>query len=77
MLRRRKAADRSRALSRADVERLLTRDDIAIRERTLWRLLYETAARSAEVLRLDVEDLDLPNRKAKVRRKGGAIHVIV
>ncbi|MGH3233646.1 MAG: tyrosine-type recombinase/integrase, partial [Streptosporangiaceae bacterium] len=75
--RRRKAPDRSRALSRADVERLLTRDDIAIRERTLWRLLYETAARSAEVLRLDVEDLDLPNRKAKVRRKGGAIDVIV
>ena len=75
--RRRKAPDRSRALSRADVERLLTRDDIAIRERVLWRMLYETAARSAEVLRLDVEDLDLPNRKAKVRRKGGAIDVIV
>ena len=75
--RRQRAADRSRALSRADVERLLTREDISIRERTLWRLLYETAARSAEVLRLDVEDLDLPNRKAKVRRKGGAIDVIV
>jgi integrase len=75
--RRRKAPDRSRALSRADVERLLTRDDTAIRERTLWRLLYETAARSAEVLRLDVEDLDMPNRKAKVLRKGGAIDVIV
>ena len=75
--RRQRAADRSRALSRADVERLLTREDTGIRERTLWRLLYETAARSAEVLRLDVEDLDLPNRKAKVRRKGGAIDVIV
>ena len=75
--RRQRAADRSRALSRADVERLLTREDIGIRERTLWRLLYETAARSAEVLRLDVGDLDLPNRRAKVRRKGGAIDVIV
>jgi len=75
--RRQRASDRSRALSRADVDRLLTREDISIRERTLWRLLYETAARSAEVLRLDVEDLDLPNRKAKVRRKGGAIDVIV
>jgi len=40
-------------------------------------MLYETAARSAEVLRLDVEDLDLANRRAKVRRKGGAIDVIV
>jgi len=77
LLRRRgRAPDRSRALSRADVEALLTREDISIRERTLWRLLYETAARSAEVLRLDVGDLDLPNRCAKVRRKGGAVDVI-
>ena len=75
--RRRRAPDRSRALSRADVEALLTREDIALRERVLWRLLYETAARSAEVLRLDVGDLDLANRRAKVRRKGGVIDVIV
>ena len=78
MLERRKPRpDRSRALSRADVEQLLTREDIGIRERTLWRMLYETAARSAEVLALDVEDLDLPNRCARVRRKGGAIDIIV
>ncbi len=75
--RRRRAPDRSRALARADVEQLLTREDIALRERVLWRMLYETAARSAEVLRLDAGDLDLPNRKAKVRRKGGAIDTIV
>lgn len=75
--RRRRAPDRSRALSRADVEALLSRDDVALREKVLWRLLYETAARSAEVLRLDVGDLDLPNRRAKVRRKGGAIDIIV
>ena len=67
----------SRALSRAEVEQLLTREDISLRERTLWRMLYETAARSAEVLALDVEDLDLPNRRARVRRKGGAVDVIV
>ena len=78
LLRRRKRAqDRSRDMSRADVEQLLTREHIAIRERVLWRLLYETAARSAEVLRLDVEDLNLPNRRARVRRKGGAIDIIV
>jgi integrase len=75
--RRKRAADRSRALSRADVDRLLTREDIAIRERVLWRLLYESAARSAEVLRLDVGDLDLANRRAQVTRKGGAVDVIV
>ena len=69
--------DRSRALSRAEVERLLTDEHFPLRERALWRMLYETAARSAEVLRLDVEDLDLANRRAKVRRKGGAVDVIV
>lgn len=74
---RKAAPDRSRALSRAEVEELLTREGVSLRERTLWRMLYETAARSAEVLRLDVEDLDLPNRRARVRRKGGAIDVIV
>ena len=42
--RRQRRADRSRALSRADVEWLLTRKDIAIHERVLWRMLYETAA---------------------------------
>jgi integrase len=40
-------------------------------------MLYESAARSAEVLRLDVEDLDLINRREKVRRKGGAVDIIV
>ena len=40
-------------------------------------MLYETAARSAEVLALDVGNLDMPNRKARVRRKGGAVDVIV
>jgi integrase len=75
--RRQRAADRSRALTRADVERLLSREDIGIRERVLWRLLYETAARSAEVLRLDVEDLDQPNRRAKVIRKGSAVDWVI
>lgn len=78
MLKRRKPrADRSRALSVAEVEQLLAREDISLRERVLWRMLYETAARSAEVLALNVEDLDLPNRRARVRRKGGALDWIV
>jgi integrase len=74
---RRLPEDRSRAMSRAEVDELLTRDGIALRERTLWRMLYETAARSAEVLALNVPDLDLPNRRAPVRRKGGAVDVII
>ncbi len=77
LVRRRPRPDRARALSRSEVDQLLTRKDISLRERTFWRVLYETASRSAEVLALDVEDLDLPNRCARVRRKGGAIDIIV
>jgi integrase len=78
MLRRRKPRpDRTRVLSRAEVERLLTREDISLRERTLWRMLYETAASSAEVLALDIDDLDLSKRCARVRRKGGMVDIIV
>jgi integrase len=74
--RRTPRADRDRALSREQVEELLT-GDAPLRERTLWRLLYETAARVSEVLALDVEDLDRPNRQTRVTRKGGAADVIV
>jgi integrase/recombinase XerD len=65
--------DRTRALTRAQLERLFARHDLPLRERTLWRLLYETAARANELLALDVEDLDLANRRARVRSKGGAV----
>jgi integrase len=75
--RRRPRPDRSRALGRGDVDELLTREDIPLRERTLWRMLYETAARAGEVLGLDVPDLDLPNRCGRVRRKGGQLDTIV
>jgi integrase/recombinase XerD len=71
--RRRERIDRTRALTRAQLERLFARRDLPLRERTLWRLLYETAARANELLALDVEDLDLANRRARVRSKGGAV----
>jgi len=62
--RRKEHADATRALPRARVDRLLSRRDIPLREKTLWRMLYETAARSAEVLALDIGGLDLPSRCA-------------
>jgi integrase len=34
-------------------------------------MLYETAARASEILALNVEDLDLEQRRAAVRSKGG------
>ena len=69
--------DRSRALDRAAIEKLLTSQKIPLRERCLWSLLYDSAARSAEVLRLDVPDLDLANHRSRVTRKGGGHDVIV
>ena len=62
-----------RALTRGQLERLFGRRDLPLRERNLWRLLYETAARANELLALDVADLDLANRRARVHSKGGAV----
>jgi site-specific recombinase XerD len=64
--------DRTRALTREQIASLWRRYDVALRERTLWRLLYETAARANEILSLDIEDLDLRSKRARVRSKGGA-----
>ncbi len=69
--------DRDRALSRDQVEALLADDRHSLRDRLLWRMAYETAARSSELLGLDVTDLDMANRRARIRRKGGAMDVIV
>ena len=50
------------------IERALSRRDVPLREKTLWRMLYETAARTQEVLSADVTDLDLENKRLRVRR---------
>lgn len=67
--------DNSRAMTRDEVTELLD-SDAPLRERTLWRMLYESAARAEEILTLDIEDLDTVNRCASVVRKGGARDVI-
>lgn len=69
--RRREPEDRTKAIPEASLERLFRRPDLAVREKCLWRLLYETAARADEVLSADVADLDLDNKRLQVRRKGG------
>lgn len=48
------------------LEALWSRPDLPLRERTLWRLLHESAAGVTAVLSLNVEDLDLDNRRARV-----------
>ncbi|WP_187414079.1 site-specific integrase [Nonomuraea sp. PA05] len=71
--RRKESVDETRAVAKTTIHRLLSRRDIPLREKTLWRMLYETAAWAAEILALNVEDLDLEHRRAPVQAKGGAI----
>lgn len=70
---RREPTDRTRSLPKAAPERLFARRDVAPRDKTLWRLLYETAAGTNEALCLNVEDVDIPNRRATVRGKNGEL----
>jgi integrase len=69
--RRAEPADRTKAIPASSLARLFRREDVAIREKCLWRLLYETAARAEEILSANVEDLDLENKRLRVVRKGG------
>lgn len=52
-----------RAIPRARLDKLFVDDRHGLRERVLWRMLYETAARAEELLSLNVEDLDLVFRR--------------
>jgi len=67
-----RATDRTKALTREEVERILTMK-ASLRDRTFWTMLYETAARASEILALDMADLDIANRRARVTRKGGEV----
>jgi site-specific recombinase XerD len=69
--RRKVTRARDKSLPRARLERLFTDDRNQLRERVLWRMLYETCARAEEILSLDVPDLDMEFRRALVVEKGG------
>ncbi|MFF0966937.1 site-specific integrase [Streptomyces sp. NPDC003703] len=56
--------------SKMAIDRLIARRDVHLREKTLWRMLYETCARSEEILDVNIEDLDLAGRRAPVKSKG-------
>jgi site-specific recombinase XerD len=66
-------ATTERAIPYPDLEALWSRKDFALREKMLWRMLYETAGRASEVLSLNVEDLNQPERTAIVVGKGGGV----
>ena len=64
------------ALRAAKIEAVLDLG-VPLQEKTLRATLYETAARSSEVLALDVRDLDRCNRRSEVTCQGSAVDVIV
>ena len=74
---RRRRTDNTRAVPLGDLEELWRRRDVPLREKLLWRMLYETAARASEVLALDVGDLDRARRRARIRSKGGSVDMVV
>lgn len=67
--RRAEKHDQTRGIPLAGLERPLERREVAMRERTVGRLLYETAARADEMLRLNLEDLDVAGKRARTRSK--------
>lgn len=64
--------DHSRALTVAQID-ALWHLPVGVRNKTLWGLLFESAARANEILTLDVADLDPVNRWARVVSKGGVV----
>lgn len=69
-------ADDSKAIPLAELKRLWNNRDTPLRERALWRLLYDSASRTETVLGLDVPDLDLASRQARARVKDGHIQLL-
>jgi integrase len=61
----------TRVRDRERIDRLIADKRRPLEDRTLWSMLYSTAARAEEVLRLDVSDLDRANRRARTIGKGG------
>jgi integrase len=57
-------ADRTKAIPLPELERLWRRDNVGVRDKALWRLLYETAARACEALSINIEDVDLDDKRA-------------
>ncbi|MEU4703728.1 hypothetical protein [Nonomuraea dietziae] len=53
-----------------EIDRLIARREVDLREKTLYRMLYETAARIEELPGVNIEDLDFAGRWCRVQAKG-------
>ncbi|CAL2074280.1 conserved protein of unknown function [Streptomyces murinus] len=55
------------------IDRMIARRRVHLREKTVYRMLYETAGRSDEILGVNIEDLDFAGRRCQVKAKGARI----
>lgn len=69
--RRREKRNETRAVDWHAIDRLCSRKDVPLRDKCLFRMLYESSSRASAVLALNIEDLDLRNRSATITQKGG------
>ncbi len=66
------AERQSRPIPIADLEALWgNHRQHSLRDRTFWAMAYDTAARADELLGLNIENIDQPNREATIIGKGG------
>ncbi|MGW1412200.1 hypothetical protein [Streptomyces sp. NPDC002403] len=62
--------DRTKALAQNQIS-ALWRLDVGLREKTQWKMLYESAARADEVLCLNVEDLYPQDKRGRTPPRAG------
>ncbi|MEV7690228.1 tyrosine-type recombinase/integrase [Streptomyces bungoensis] len=67
--------DRKKVLSKPQIT-ALWQLGASVREKTFWKLLYESAARADEILCLNIEELFPSDKRGRVVSKGGAIEWI-
>jgi integrase/recombinase XerC len=58
------------ARSKMAIHRLVAQREVYLREKTLRRMLCETASRAEEILGVNIEDLDFAGRRCLVKAKG-------
>lgn len=73
LARKPESRERRPSIGPPQLDALWERPDTAPREKTLWRLLHESSAAARTALSLNVEDLDLENRRGRVTTKNGPV----
>ena len=75
---RRRRTDNTRAVPYEDLEELWRRRGVRLREKLLWRMLYETAARASEGVGLSTWRIWTgPGGGPGIRSKGGSVDMVV